>query len=176
MVVGLMNPLGVKAMAKKRGLPLIRIVAVAALVALVVAMGPPVWRSYSTARHISEALNGVAAAKLVVIEAATVLGGFAHVRADDLQYNAAVPSSKYISRVEVADGGLITLMTRDTGAKPDPIIVLIPRERRGHTGADVTWACQVFIGDSSQVPADCQNPTYLPAASSTAPAAEALAL
>lgn len=163
-------------MTKKRGLPLISILAVISLVALLSAMGPSLWRRYNTEQHISEALNSVAATKLVVIEAATVLGGFTHVRADDLQYNATLPSSKYISRVEVADGGLITLMTRDTGAKPDPVIVLIPREGQVDTGADVTWACQVFIGDAAQVPSDCQDPAYLPSASSTAATAEALAL
>lgn len=163
-------------MVNKRGLPLISILAAVSMLALLLSMGPALWRRYSTEQHLSEALNSVAATKLVVIEAATVLGGFTHIRASDLQYNATLPSSRYISRVEVADGGLITLMTRDTGAKPDPIIVLIPREEQVDAGADVTWACQVFIGDASQVPSDCQNPSRVPSASSTAATAEALAL
>ncbi|AIF47593.1 hypothetical protein HY57_10100 [Dyella japonica A8] len=138
-------------------------VALSAIVAAMLwALGLPLWHSYSTEHHVADALNHVAVAKLAVMEAATIKGGFAQVRSNDLQYSARVSGGPYVSRVDIADGGLITLMTRNTGAHPDPVLVFTPLPSRGSTG-DIIWNCQVFLGDSSLVPASCQNqpiPSY----------------
>lgn len=65
-----------------------------------------------------------------------------------------VPLAEYLSRVAVADGGLITVTTQDTGANPDPVFVLVPVESRN---GDVVWSCQVFQGDPALVPSSCRN-------------------
>ncbi len=154
-----------------RHLPMVNILVVAAVIAVLLALIIPAWRSHGIKQHIADALKGADAVKLVVMEAATVHGGLAQVRASDLQYNAKASSGEHVANVEVADGGLITLSTRDTGASPDPVIMFIPTEGTGSAGADITWTCQVVLGDASLAPANCQGHGYVPStASSTAPA------
>jgi|SRR5579859_1714506 len=131
--------------------------AVLAMVAAAMAvLGSPQWHIYRTRRHIADALRQVDAAKLAVMETATIKGGLAHVRASEVQYSARLVRKEYISRVEITDGGVITMMTRNTGASTDPVIVLIPEEDFSTYG-DVEWNCQVFLGDVSLAPASCQN-------------------
>lgn len=146
---------------------------IAAVIAVLIALIVPVWRSHGIKQHIADAMKGADAVKLVVMEAATVHGGLAQVRASDLQYNAKASAGEHVANVEVADGGLITLTTRDTGASPDPVIMFIPTAGTGTAGADITWTCQVVLGDASLAPSNCQGHGYVPAASaSTAPAPE----
>lgn len=154
-----------------RHLPVVNILVVAAVIAVLLALVIPAWRSHGIRQHIADSLKGADAVKLVVMEAATVHGGLAKVRANDLQYNAKASSGENVANVEVADGGLITLSTRDTGASPDPVIVFIPTEGTGSAGADITWTCQVVLGDASLAPPTCQSHGYVPStASSAAPA------
>jgi type IV pilus assembly protein PilA len=163
-------------MMKMRGIPLLHIAIVIVGAALLATLGQPVWHRYSIEQHIADAVGDAAGTKLVVMEAATVLGGFSQVRAGDLQYNAGVSAGEYVSKVEVADGGLITVRTRNTGAVPDPVIVLIPAEGSS-TGAPITWSCQVFIGDTSQAPPDCRgNARATVSTEESKPAALSLAL
>lgn len=115
-------------------------------------LGVPLLYTYSVKHHVALALDEVAAVKLAVMESATVRGGLARVHPDTLHYH--VPQEEYLSRVDVADGGLITLTTQDTGANPDPVIVLVPVESRN---GDVVWSCQVFQGDPALVPPGCRN-------------------
>ncbi|RAO76038.1 hypothetical protein CA260_11930 [Dyella jiangningensis] len=152
-------------------MPVVNILVVAAVIAVLLALIIPAWRSHGIKQHIADAMKGADAVKLVVMEAATVHGGLAQVRASDLQYNAKASSGEHVGNVEVADGGLITLSTRDTGASPDPVIMFIPTEGAGSGGADITWTCQVVLGDASLAPANCQGHGYVPSnASSAAPA------
>lgn len=159
-----------------RHLPVVNILVIAAVVAVLLALIVPAWRSHGIKQHIADAMKGADAVKLVVMEAATVHGGLAQVRASDLQYNAKASSGDHVANVEVADGGLITLSTRDTGASPDPVIMFIPTA--GSAGADITWTCQVVLGDASLAPADCQGHGYVPSTASSAapgPAPETVA-
>lgn len=118
-------------------------------------LGSPAWSTYCTERHIADALSHADAAKLVVMEQAAIRGGVAEVDGGDMRYNASVSDSPYVSRVVVADGGIITLTTRDTGARPDPVIVLVPIEDKDR--GVIRWNCEVFDGDRSLAPPDCQN-------------------
>lgn len=118
-------------------------------------LGSPAWSTYCTERHIADALSRVDAAKLVVMEQASIRGGIAEVDGEDVLYNTSAFDSPYVSRVVVADGGIITLTTRDTGARPDPVIVLVPVEDKERGG--VRWNCEVFDGDRSLAPPDCQD-------------------
>lgn len=146
---------------------LVNLLVIVAVIAVLVALVVPAWRSHGIKQHVADALKGADAVKLVVMEAATVHGGLAQVRASDLQYNAKASSGEHVANVEVADGGLITLTTRDTGASPDPVIMFIPTEGKGPAGADIAWTCQVVLGDASLAPSDCQGHGYVPAAAAT---------
>lgn len=148
---------------------LVNVLVIVAVVAVLIALIVPIWRSHGTRQHIADALKGTDAVKLVVMEAATVHGGLAQVRAADLQYDPKAAAGEHVGKVEVADGGLITLTTRDTGASPDPVIMLIPSEASDKAGAGISWTCQVVLGDASLAPPDCQGHALVPAEPSTAP-------
>ncbi len=142
------------------------LIATMTLIVIVLVM-VPVWRGFGPSRHIAEALKDANALKDVVLEAATVRGGLAEVHAADLHYNRSAAVGTYIASAEIADGGLITLHTRNTGANPDPVLMLIPRERNGKEGAEITWSCKLVLTGYSLSPPDClnQNATMVQAAS-----------
>lgn len=117
--------------------------------------------------RIADAIDSVASTELAVLEDATIKGGVSRVSASEFHYREKMPPSGYVSRVDVADGGGITLTTRNTGAVPDPVIVLIPSDARGANG-DLQWDCQVFIGDRSLAPPACQSRPLPGADNSTA--------
>jgi|GEM_PF-2275834 len=123
----------------------------------VTAVTIPLWHGYGARQHIAEALRDANAMKVVVLEAATVRGGLAEVRSTDLHYNPGASVGTYVASAEIADGGLITLQTRDTGMNPDPVLILIPREKDGKQGAEITWSCKLILGSTPLSPPDCQN-------------------
>lgn len=116
-----------------------------------------VWRGLGPRQHIAEALKDADALKDVVLEAATVRGGLAEIHATDLHYNPAASIGTYIAYAEIADGGLITLHTRNTGTSPDPTLMLIPKERNGEKGAEIIWTCKLVLNNFSLSPPDCLN-------------------
>lgn len=144
-------------MAQRGRALLICMVALAVLAEAALALGSPMWRRYSIEQHIEDALGQAGATKLAVMEAATVMGGFEQLRASDLRYNAKAASGKYVSRVEVTDGGLITVVTHDTGESPDPVFLLAPKEVGGASHGDIVWDCQLFLGDATLVPTSCER-------------------
>ena len=144
--------------------------------AAVVGVSMPLWHGYGTRRHIAEALKEADAMKVVVLEAATVRGGLNEVRATDLHYNSAASISTYVASAEIADGGLITLHTRDTGINPDPVLMLIPREKNGEEGSEITWTCRLVLRNTPLSPPDCQNqsPQTRPALAPALPKVEGI--
>jgi len=146
------------------------IVLVGIMVAITLTL--PAWRHVGSRHHIAEALKDADAMKVVVLEAATVHGGLAEVHATDLHYNPNASVSTYIAHAEIADGGLITLHTRDTGISPDPVLMLIPRERNGKEGAEITWTCQLVQRDTPLSPPSCLNPNTTQVPPAAAPNAQ----
>jgi type IV pilus assembly protein PilA len=131
------------------------IVVIAVLVALAM-IAIPTWRSYETRTHVAAALQTTDAAKLVVMEAATIHGGLAGVNASALAYAPPMATNPYVANISIADGGAITLVTKNTGATPAPVLVLIPAIGTGDAAAVITWTCTLAIGNASAVPPACR--------------------
>lgn len=112
------------------------------------------WRNHTVHGHIEQALGAAEAAKLVVMEAATMHGGVADLRASQLGFNNEAASNPFVARLDVGDGGRITLFTRATGASPDPVLELVPRET-GDAAAPLEWTCRMTRGDATWVPQGC---------------------
>ncbi|OOG59668.1 pilin [Rhodanobacter sp. C03] len=144
-------------------------IVVSLLVLIVVAaVAIPAWRNHQTSSHVADALKVTDAAKLVVMESATVHGGLAHIQAGELNYSPAATASPYVANIAIAADGRITLATRDTGATPDPVLVLSPSENSAdHSAAPISWSCSVVAGDPDLIPPNCRATT--PAAASSAP-------
>jgi type IV pilus assembly protein PilA len=139
-----------------------------------IALAAPAWRNFDSRRHIAEALKDADAMKVVVLEAATVHGGLAEVRSTDLHYNPDASVSTYVAHAEIADGGLITLHTRDTGISPDPVLMLIPREKNDKEGAEITWTCRLILSTTPLSTPNCLNQTPTQARPAIAPGVQTL--
>jgi type IV pilus assembly protein PilA len=141
------------------GLALLAVAAVVATVAI------PAWRSHQISSRLDQALQAGDAAKLVVMEAATMRGGLNHLKPGDLTFNAQSSLNTYVSRVDISESGRITIATRDTGAAPDPVFLLTPLDSSatGGNGA-LTWSCDLLSGDTSWMPSRCTRPAMPPAA------------
>lgn len=121
----------------------------------------PMWSSLRSRPFIADALKSADSVKLVVLEAATVNGGLENIRAADLHYNPLAANGTYVEHAEIADGGFITLQTRNTDLSPAPILLLIPKERDDKPGAEITWTCKLVQGDNILSPPDCSTPSAL---------------
>jgi len=118
----------------------------------------PLWSGLRARPYIAEALKSADTMKMVVLEAATVNGGLENIRAADLHYNPRAANGPYVEHAEIADGGLITLQTRNTDVSPAPILLLIPKEQDGKPGGEITWTCKLVLGNDILSPPDC--PTH----------------
>jgi type IV pilus assembly protein PilA len=139
-------------------------------VVAVIAIAFPMWRNHRIADRVDTALKGTDAAKVAVMEAATVGGGLAQIKAGALGYNASASNNPYVARVEIADGGRITLTTRDTGATPDIRLQLTPTLENGDAHAPIRWNCSVLEGSVDALPDACHDAAATPV---SAPAASA---
>jgi len=157
----------------QRGISAITIIVLILALAVLAAIAIPAWRGHQASSRIADALKVTDAAKVVVMESATVHGGLSHIQASELNYTPAVAASQYVAHVAIAADGSISLTTRNTGATPDPILLLTPSENStDHNAAPINWSCSVVAGDADLVPASCR--TALPAAAaSSAPASAA---
>jgi type IV pilus assembly protein PilA len=146
---------GSNPMQTSRGISLVTILVVLAILAVVAAFAIPAWHDRVARDHIEEAMKATDAPKLVVMEAATTKGGLAHVTRSDLAYNAG-PPGEYVDKLELADGGRITLTTRNTGIKPDPVLVLLPVEpATDNANRTISWTCTMVVGNQSAAPGAC---------------------
>ncbi|MBB6187259.1 pilin [Rhodanobacter sp. MP7CTX1] len=165
-------------MNSRRGISAIEIIVLILVLAVVVVIAIPAWRSHRARDRIADAFKVTDAAKLVVMEAATVHGGLAHIKAGELSYSPAAAAGQYVAHVTIADDGRITMSTRDTGATPDPVLVLTPSEdSAGNNAAPISWICNVVVGDPDLFPANCRTaepakktPTSAPSDAATAAA------
>ena len=133
------------------------IVVVTVILIVIALIAIPAWRSHGTRTHVADALQTTAAAKLVVMEAATIHGGLANVSANGLAYTPPAATNPYVANISIADSGVITLTTKGTGATPDPVLVLIPANGIGDAAATIIWTCTLAAGDASAVPSDCRD-------------------
>jgi type IV pilus assembly protein PilA len=131
------------------------IVGIAVLVALAM-IAIPTWRNHQAQTHVADALQMTDAAKLVVMEAATVHGGLASINASALAYTPPVATNPYIANISITEGGVITLVTKNTGATPAPVLVLIPTSGTGDAAAVITWTCTLAVGYAGTVPSTCR--------------------
>ena len=159
----------------QRNTPTVTIIATIGILVVAAAVAFPAWRNHQAQTHVAEALQAADAAKVVVMEAATVDGGLANLKANTLAYNPAAATNAYVAGIVIADGGLITLTTKDTGATPDPILMLVPTvDDTDKPTAVINWTCMLASGSTNAVPPSCrtqraaQTPAAAPDSAATA--------
>lgn len=160
----------------QQGISTTNLLVILAILIVLAAVAVPAWRTHTARTHVTDATKAVDAAKLAVMEAATVHGGLDRIKTADLPtLKAATLASPYAADVKIADGGSITLVTRNTGGGPDPVLVFVPHDSK-QAGAAITWTCVIATGDASLAPPSCQPATAGADAQSAAPAGTATAV
>ena len=129
------------------------------------------WRNHETQAHVAEALQSADAAKLVVMEAATINGGLGNIRSNALPEMPPTATNGYVRSIHIADGGRVTVATQYTGATPDPVLVLIPTSTADASSV-ISWICTLAAGDAGAVPSGCRaaSPAAASSSSGAAPA------
>lgn len=155
----------------QRGRSNVTLIAVIVILVVIVVAAIPWWRNHQTVSHVETALKAADGAKVAVMEAATVQGGASHIKASELGYNHAVADNPYVAHIDIADGGRITISTKDTGAEPDPELVLTPVQNNGDDHSAISWTCSVSVGNTAAAPEDCRSEARPAIPASVTPAA-----
>jgi type IV pilus assembly protein PilA len=128
-----------------------------AILAVIITLAEPAWRTHTTRTHITQALKAADGAKLVVMEAATTRGGLDRMNSADLVYDGGNSSNPYVASLSIDVSGHIKVATRNTGASPDPVLELVPAEAASaQKPAPIAWSCVVVRGKADAVPDDCR--------------------
>lgn len=129
---------------------------VLAILLAAAAITVPAWRTHLVRTRVADALKAADGAKLVVMEAALTAGGLGKLGQGNLEYDTSKATGPYVAGLALDPYGRITVSTRNTGAKPDPVLQLVPAEAQNAQGAGlVAWSCMVVSGDAAAVPDDC---------------------